>query len=170
MQQFDLSSLPHIPIRVIIFVVFILSSWATVASIWLGNSYLLANYFVVLLGIWAERDNTAPVPVQFLFFGMAFTFLNDILSISIVYPELPVYTSTFRFNAAMCIILIILKPMAGLFIFKEWQERNAGGGHPDTSNYEPLGGQQPPQHQGGYAAYNDKNGPPQYQPPNQPFP
>jgi len=31
---------------------------------WMGTSYLLANYFIILLGIWAEYDKVSPVPVQ----------------------------------------------------------------------------------------------------------
>lgn len=180
-MQVNLSGLPNVPMRVLTIVVFVLVTWATVGGHWLGLSYILANYFVVLLGLWSERDNPSPVPVQFFFFGMLFTLLNDVISIGIMYD--PAYTvsgvsdtrSTFRFNAAMCIILIIVKPVLCLFIYKEWQERVGGGEHiPNDSNYERLGGQSGGYNQGPtYGGYGEKtDNPPQYQPPpsNQPFP
>ncbi|XP_057303611.1 uncharacterized protein LOC130641000 [Hydractinia symbiolongicarpus] len=174
----NLSGLPNVPMRIITLVLVVLASWASLSSNWIGESYLLANYFVVLLGLWAERDAPSPVPVQFFFFGMIFTFVNDILSVSISYstyndltksPYSALKRSTFQFNAAMAIILILAKPIACLFIYKEWQTR-VDGGQEGGSNYEQLGGNQ----RGGYqeyGGYNEKaEHPPQYQPPNQPFP
>jgi len=171
MAAVNLSGLPHVPLRVLVFAIFVLCSWATLSTIWLGISYIMANYFILLLGIWAERD-TSPIPVQFFFFGVAFTFLNDILSVAINMGSFSYIGSTARFNAAMAIILIIVKPVIGLFAYKEWQDRTEGGGSGGNSNYETLGGQGAAA-QGGYTGGFDNKSdmPPQYQPPNnQPFP
>jgi len=181
-MQVNLSGLPTVPMRVLTIILFVLVSWATVGGGWLGLSYILSNYFVVLLGIWSERDSPSPIPVQFFFFGLLFTLLNDIISIGITYEGaynlsgLADTRSTFRFNAAMCIILIIVKPVLCLFVYKDWQEKVGGGdvNIPNESNYERLGGQSGGYNQGAGYGYGEKTDhPPQYQPPpsnNQPFP
>lgn len=175
----NLSGLPNVPMRIIFLVMFVMVTWAIVDSGWLGLSYALSNYFVVLLGIWAERDTPSPVPVQMFFFGMVFTLLNDIISLGVTFsPAQYRYkvndnSNLFNFNAACAILLVLFKPVALLFIYREWTVRVGGevGSDPQgNSNYEPLGSNGPTA-PGGYGGiYEKSDNPPQYQPPTQPFP
>lgn len=169
----NLSGLPTVPLRIIFLVMFCLVTWATTTVIWLGQTYLLANYFIVLIGIWCEYDKYSHVPVQLFFFGMIFTLLNDIICLGVTFEGAKFefgrgsYLNTFNFNATCAIILILIKPVFALFIYKEWTYRinsdDSQGTAPNSSNYERL------DQNSGYGAGNQQ-APPQYQTPTQPFP
>lgn len=174
----NLSGIPSVPMRMIFMVMFCMVTWTAVGLDWVGSGYLLSNYFVVLIGIWAEYDKISPVPVQIFFFGMLFTLLNDIINIGVRFEGSKngakaggVY-NTFNFNATCYILLILVKPVASLFIYKEWSFRvnsdEGEGQAPNASAYERLDQNNGGGAYGGYGGAKDQ--PPQYQPPQQPFP
>jgi len=158
---------------------FCMVTWATTTSTWLGKPYILSNYFVILLGIWAEYDKFSPIPVQMFFFGILFTLLNDIISLGITFESSRIayknrtYFNTFNFNATCAILLVLVKPVAALFIYKEWTFRvnsdEGGASAPNASNYERLDQNTGGGYVGIYGSKGDQ-APPQYQPPGQPFP
>jgi hypothetical protein len=159
-----------VPLRVLILAHFVLVTWSTIgATPWLGLTFLFSNYFAILIGLWAERDTHNAEACKLFLFALAFTILNDIISMGLEWSGEDTRTSItginralFQWTAAMAIIHLLLKPVSCIFIFKELQNR-AGTGQPlTTSGYEDLPGDYEPK---------GNTFPPSYSTaPSQPFP
>lgn len=175
-----LTGIPSVPMKVIFMTMFCLVTWASVGTEWIGITYIISNYFVILMGVWSEHDKGSPIPVQMFFFGTIFTLLNDIIDVGVrfeaykIAAQLTHNSSTFNFNAACIIILILAKPVAILFIYKEWSFRVNGDGVTgqagNPSDYERLDQSNGGGYGGVYGGGKGAENPPQYQPPSQPFP
>ncbi|XP_065061133.1 type-1 angiotensin II receptor-associated protein-like [Rhopilema esculentum] len=131
-----LQSLPTVPIKYFLISHFILVTWAAL-YLWMGECYIYSNYLVLIVGLWALKDKSSNEPMQFLLGIHLFTILNDIILLGMYFPifNKAGNSARFQFTAAMAIINLLLKPVSGIFIFKEYQIRGAG-----ETSYEDLGG------------------------------
>lgn len=62
--------------QVIFYKPFFIVFRAGVGTEWIGLTYIISNYFVILMGVWSEHDKVSPMPVQMVFKQIFFAFLN----------------------------------------------------------------------------------------------
>ncbi|KAF5906121.1 type-1 angiotensin II receptor-associated protein isoform X2, partial [Clarias magur] len=102
----------------IVAVHWLLTIWVCLA--WPVPSYVLANFSVLIVGVWAvaQRDSVDAV-VMFLG-GLLLTIVNDIVNLSLFYSAA---SDTLRFSMGMAILSLILKPLSCFFVYQMYRER-----------------------------------------------
>ncbi|XP_056324729.1 type-1 angiotensin II receptor-associated protein [Danio aesculapii] len=119
--------IPAINLKAIVLVHWILTVWACLLS-WLPASYVLGNFSVLAVGVWAIAQRDSIDAVLLFLIGLAVTILTDIVHFGIYYAaaELLYERSTrdlFRFSGGMAILSLLLKPVSCFFVYQMYRER-----------------------------------------------
>ncbi|XP_021335346.1 type-1 angiotensin II receptor-associated protein isoform X1 [Danio rerio] len=119
--------IPAINLKAILLVHWILTVWACLLS-WLPASYVLGNFSVLAVGVWAIAQRDSIDAVLLFLIGLAVTILTDIVHFGIYYAaaELLYERSTrdlFRFSGGMAILSLLLKPVSCFFVYQMYRER-----------------------------------------------
>lgn len=182
---------PQFTLKLVVFVHFVLTTWALMSGGFLCNnlSYVYMNVVLMFLGVWsiAQHENSDAVLMYLL--CHLFSIIQDIILLGLneprgynIYEHDTVKASDrneYRFALGMCITNLIIKPISAFLLYRIYKERGGnygdlnipgirnlpgfGGGSPQHGPYENIDQPLPPNNSTGYP---DSHPPPQ--PGNQP--
>ncbi|KAM9443855.1 type-1 angiotensin II receptor-associated protein [Clarias gariepinus] len=109
---------PAINLKAIVAVHWLLTVWVCLA--WLSPSYILANFSVLAVGVWAVAQRDSVDAVLMFLGGLLLTVVNDIVNLALYYSAT---TDISRFSMGMAILSLILKPLSCFFIYQMYRER-----------------------------------------------
>ncbi|TSW21767.1 Type-1 angiotensin II receptor-associated protein [Bagarius yarrelli] len=103
---------------------------------WLTISYIVANFSVLAVGVWAMAQRDSVDAVLTFLIGLSLTIVVDIVHFSALYSLYP-GGDLFRFSVGMAILNLLLKPFSCFFVYQMYRERggeyNINFGFPTVS-------------------------------------
>ncbi|XP_030634568.1 type-1 angiotensin II receptor-associated protein [Chanos chanos] len=157
--------IPAINLKAIVLVHWLLTVWGCLAF-QLNMTYMLSNFSVLAVGVWAIAQRDSIDAVLMFLMGMALTVVTDIVDFAILYPaadNLSDRRDTVRFSMGMSILSLLLKPLSCFFVYQMYRERggdyNVNFGFPtitrNRDDYQSIDNQE--QSSGSSSAFNQGN-------------
>ncbi|XP_063965212.1 type-1 angiotensin II receptor-associated protein-like [Lytechinus pictus] len=123
---------------VVVGVQFVLTVWASMGG-WIDSGYVYMNSIILITGLMAIMMPESPESVFMMLIFEILSILMDIIFLGIYFPRIhcvEVNCSTMRFGAGMCILNLLLKPVAIYLLFREYNRR--GGDYGDLNFPNPT--------------------------------
>nr|XP_054768883.1 type-1 angiotensin II receptor-associated protein-like [Lytechinus pictus] len=123
---------------VVVGVQFVLTVWASMGG-WIDSGYVYMNSIILITGLMAIMMPESPESVFMMIIFEILSILMDIIFLGIYFPRIhcvEVNCSTMRFGAGMCILNLLLKPVAIYLLFREYNRR--GGDYGDLNFPNPT--------------------------------
>ncbi|XP_041479922.1 type-1 angiotensin II receptor-associated protein-like [Lytechinus variegatus] len=125
-------------LKVVVGVQFVLTVWASMGG-WIDSGYVYMNSIILITGLMAIMMPESPESVFMMLIFEILSILMDIIFLGIYFPRIhcvEVNCSTMRFGAGMCILNLLLKPVAIYLLFREYNRR--GGDYGDLNFPNPT--------------------------------
>jgi hypothetical protein len=161
---------PHVVLRVIVVVHFILTVWASMSECLFGSagiSYVYMHCFILAVGLWAIICPESADAIFMFLLLLVVSILMDIIFIGI-YATLgqnrcdataasnptASFVNTYRFSLGMSILNLLLKPLTSFIVYRLYQDRTGQTHFPQitvanqlrTGGYSNIDQQQQPHH------------------------
>ncbi|XP_071480290.1 type-1 angiotensin II receptor-associated protein-like [Diadema antillarum] len=126
---------------VVVGVQFVLTVWASMGG-WIDSGYVYMNTIILITGLMAIMMPESAESVLMMLIFEILSILMDIIFLGIYFPtthctdQFVPNCSTMKFGAGMCILNLLLKPVAIYLLFREYNRR--GGDYGDLSFPNPT--------------------------------
>eukprot|EP00735_Rhodelphis_limneticus_P014023 TRINITY_DN79_c0_g1::TRINITY_DN79_c0_g1_i1::g.14717::m.14717 TRINITY_DN79_c0_g1::TRINITY_DN79_c0_g1_i1::g.14717 ORF type:complete len:202 (+),score=4.31,AGTRAP/PF06396.6/8.9e-20 TRINITY_DN79_c0_g1_i1:52-657(+) len=90
-------------------------------------SFVLSNFLLVILGIWASHNHTHSDCVYWFGVLMFFTIINDVICLALYEHDFPLKDDKFKFSLVMAIVHLIFKVFSLVFTHSEYTTRGGKG-------------------------------------------
>ncbi|XP_071476913.1 type-1 angiotensin II receptor-associated protein-like [Diadema antillarum] len=140
-QFLAMSLVDKFALKVVVGVQFVLTVWASMGG-WIDSGYVYMNTIILITGLMAIMMPESAESVLMMLIFEILSILMDIIFLGIYFPtthctdQFVTNCSTMKFGAGMCILNLLLKPVAIYLLFREYNRR--GGDYGDLSFPNPT--------------------------------
>ncbi|XP_072175030.1 type-1 angiotensin II receptor-associated protein-like [Diadema setosum] len=140
-QFLAMSLVDKFALKVVVGVQFVLTVWASMGG-WIDSGYVYMNTIILITGLMAIMMPESAESVLMMLIFEILSILMDIIFLGIYFPQthctdqFVANCSTKKFGAGMCILNLLLKPVAIYLLFREYNRR--GGDYGDLSFPNPT--------------------------------